>query len=138
MCELTNYIKGPKTGYKVVLVKKATGKYYSIAMGFCYQYRKDVPTPKKQRRIVMYFNQGLHIYSNFGRHGFRANMVGRTAIFKHFNHARNLFRDIISAHRVKLPIGYTLEVKKAIISKDVMEGDYHGPVYAGRRIEFID
>lgn len=135
MCELVkkNLKYKEFTGYKIVAKHIKNGKYYSIAMGFRYPKNGPVPIPKKQKRIVISFNE--HILDKSAHDGFRKNMVGRTAVYVTSGIAKN------ALHHYKIEQNNTTIFKyiivKATIYNDLMEGKYGSHiVVAGKSIKF--
>ena len=137
MCELTQKVKDKKSisGYKIVLVKKSTGKNYSLAMGFCYDDYERIPIPKRQKRFTSYFTNFLF---NKQHGAYTKAMEGRTAIFKNLEDALRIVNHIAYwIHTHEEASDYNLVLKEAIVSIDLMKGNYSNSiVYAGRKIEF--
>lgn len=132
MCQLgteMNEVESQK-GYKVVAMKD--GKYYSLAMGFCYNDHELMPKALIQNRLTAHFNDSiLNIYAGWG---YREHMVGRTAIFLRYENAHYL------AELLKYTMfdpAYDIAIVEATVSVDLMGGFYESQrVVAGRRIEF--
>ena len=128
MCDLTIRIEDKEViVYKIVAVNKRTGDYFSLAMGFRY-IDKLIPKIRVQR-VIGYFNN--HLLDNIF---YNKNMVGRTAIFTKKQDAKRL------AGNPRLTYdGFNVSIKKAIVSIDLMKGNYEGmSVIAGRTIRFLD
>ena len=122
-------------GYKVVAVKKSTGKRYSIAMGFCYDSHKEIPVVTKQKRISTNF---IDYILNKHHHAYETRMVGRTAICINHTDAERLRNNV---DRNLLPDEikrFFIEVLDASVSKNIMTGTYgfQTPVAAGRVLTF--
>jgi len=130
MCDLIEKSKAySKTGWKVVAVDKK-GDYYSLAMGYKHSKNGKVPVVKEQKRIDLTFD---HNILDKGSDSFSSYMTGRTSIF-----LRKRDTGILTC-RGSLPKGFTMQVKKAIVSDNIMLGKYGGnPVAAGRHIEFLE
>ncbi len=123
--------------YKVVLKRKADGKYISAAMGFEYVSGDLVPVVVQQKKIA-YFN------SDILKNCFERKMAGRTAAFENLVGANDL-RDKIADSLAGLvvmgferPGVYQVVVLVVRLRGDVVRG-YYGPdsVYAGRRMDIV-
>jgi len=133
MCQLREKLnKDTYTGFKVVFTRD-DGKRFSPATGLCYNsYRsKDLPMKPRSSKISAYFNNAFldpHAY-----HGYTINMVGRSAVLKHREHAEYLY-DTLQIEEL-LWTGGHLSIVEATVSKDLMKGRYGSfPVVAGKRI----
>lgn len=135
MCNLRRSLESKSfTGSKVVAVRKSDGKYYSVAMGFRYRKNGRVPVVKTQRRISHHFADTILLKD--GWDGYTPKMEGRTAVFKYRGDAVKLLQSMLMEKKSSL---YRLEVKKAKVSNDLIDGTYGiDPVIAGRRIEFLE
>jgi hypothetical protein len=147
MCNLEDVSKFEGVdGYKLVAINECNKKYYSLAMGFCYQnpdmavHRDDfinspqyykIPEMKEQERISSSFIYGLF---NHKDPAFRNEMTGRTAIFLDVNRA---VVKAIDTLRSDIKLGFRLAIVRARVAKDIMFGSYsHSIVAAGRLIAF--
>ena len=135
MCDLDRAIPNKSfTGYKVVAVKKSTGRYYSIAMGFVYRKDGRVPVVKTQKRITKKFRDDILDSS-----AFRDTMVGRTAVFEYKEDAKVVLRSASYYSTSADMMKFDLAIKRAKVSVDLMKGSYGSTrVFAGRNIEFLD
>lgn len=130
MCDLTEKAgEGPFKGWKIVAEKE--GKYYSVAMGFCYDDHEIIPVVRKQRCLAEYFSS---IILTSG--AFRPLMEGRSAIFESKERALELLPDDIYLNVVVE--GFKMKVVPAIVKDSVYKGTYgFGTiVYAGKVLEF--
>ena len=133
MCTLNNpYTKTKsKTAYKIVAVHNETGDYYSPAVGCVYPKNGRIKPVTEQRSIGIHWNDVLSPTSRF----FSEKMIGRTAAFLD-RHDADFKRDLWKSDRIQ---GYSLEVKKCIISLDMLNGNYEGnDTIAGRHIKFLE
>ena len=137
MCDLTSTSKlKSKTGYKVVLKNKKDNKFYSIAMGFCYDDFKEIPKIINQKNL----SNGYFKYNILTTY-FKDDMVGRTALFVNKNQAIDLFNKLKQYFEEKSK--YKLCLVKAKVYKDLLKGTYQSifticSVIAGRKIKFIE
>jgi len=123
-------------GFKIVAEKDDgpnSGEYFSVAMGIKYESGKSIKPPLQQQKLSGYFRSGI-LEKDCG--GWRSNMVGRTAVFKHKIDALNLTLDMVS----DITQGYSIKVVRAKVSDSLMQGQYtdHASVVAGKRITFIE
>lgn len=141
MCKLTKEVgDGPFEGWKIV-VEKEDGKYYSAAMGFCYNDYEKIPEVKEQKRIIKCFMDDiLDSWSN----GFSYEMIGRSAIFVEKESAnaelnRILWELVYLGSFSLVNENMELKVVKTRVSDSVYEG-YYGfdKVLAGRKLEFLE
>jgi hypothetical protein len=82
MCDLQDPLRGSRTGYKLIAVEIATGKFFSLAMGF--EYRPDKFMPRimqtaRQHRMTEYYSDKILSYDT-GL--FKPEMVGRTTVYQ--------------------------------------------------------
>jgi hypothetical protein len=132
MCDLTRPLERESfTGWKIVAVERSTGKYYSVAMGFCYDDHEKVPIIKEQKQLSSYFISDILTCC-----AERKEMRGRTAVFARkvdaLATARKMKEDFVAE-------GYRIEVKKAKVFGGLMGGSYGGEsVVAGRHIKFLE
>ena len=131
MCNLTKKSRAKsKTGWKIVAVNKK-GNYYSLAMGCKYPKNGRVPVVREQKQIS---NDFVNDILTGSMSGYCEEMVGRTAIFLVKGAAQYEIRRCTNCI-----LGYTVEIKKAIISDDIMLGNYGWEeVAAGRHIKFLE
>ncbi len=131
MCKLTKTKNdGMACGYKVVA--KKDGKYYSLAMGFCYNDHKSIPTVTEQKRISTQFTDDILQVNSYA---FEANMVGRTAIFGYLRDAIDIYKEACMYSKET----YSVVIVRARIYDDLMSGEYGlSKVVGGKRIEFDD
>jgi len=132
MCDLMKELEEKEfTGYKVVAKHKQNGKYYSIAMGFCYNDSEIIPVVEEQNRIGHYFVGDILKHITF-----KNEMVGRTAVFKSLDQAKELLEEIMedSDH---YDLNYNFIIVEATVLEDLLGFYYINPVVAGRKIKFI-
>ena len=134
MCVLTEEIIDKEvTVYKVVAVNKRSGNYFSLAMGFRY-VNKLIPIIKIQRVLCGFFTDDI---LDSDGNSYESLMKGRTAAFINIKDAFDLI-DSRSYYKRKKHY-YTVEVKKAVLSIDLMKGNFWDrPIIAGRKIRFLD
>lgn len=136
MCVLDKPIKSKsKSGYKVVAIKN--GKYYSIAMGFCYNQYEKIPVVAHQASLT-YFTTNILTNS----YCYVSAMQGRTTIFKNKGGAIRLYEAIMTdmdycGNQVSNINSYEITIVEATVTDELWEGTYGTSViYAGRRISF--
>ena len=131
MCDLKRKSKKQKqVGWKEV-AEDEKGDYYSPAMGCKYPKNGKVPVVKVQQQIVQSFNPDILIFS----YTFNSKMTGRTAIYLRKRDA--IAR--IGPHQRQCLSGFTIKIKKAIVSDDIMFGSYGSDkIAAGKHIEFLE
>lgn len=135
MCKLKEPIKDKEmTVYKAIAINKRSGNYFSIAMGFMYRINQFIPKVQKQKSLCKNFIFSI-LDPKIG--AFESNMVGRTVGFIYRVDALQMIID----HPLRVYKNFRLEVKKALVSIDLMKGTY-GPflheVIGGRKIKFLD
>lgn len=136
MCKLTKEIgDGPFYGYKVVAEDK-NGKYWSIAMGFCYNDHEMIPKVKRQRAIAYYRNNILDVFSTV----FECLMEGRSAVFVEKEDAItevNKIKFFVKENTVAFP--FKIKIIRTCVSDSIYKGFYRGlDILAGRKLEFLE
>lgn len=164
MCELhSSSQRSTFTGYKFVLRHKKTGKFYSSWTGMLYKIgqvpilrkihqlpnnsinpsyinvltKLFVPRKKASRKEIIDANQ----YNWHREHGFRANMIGRTAVFEELESCIHLATSHVQNMKALAPnlIGhYDVAIIKVTLEQDLLRGTYKNcSVIAGRHIKDI-
>lgn len=114
------------------IVAEKDGEYYSPATGVKYPKKGAVPVPKKAHPLVNVFNEYFLVNPICG---FHPNMAGRTAAFLERYNAESIWRGWVN----RCLLGYTLLIKRARVSQELMIGKYaNATVYAGKYIEFLE
>ncbi len=130
MCKLEEYLNNEKERYGYKVVAKKGNKYYSLAMGFCYNDHKNIPEIKVQKRLSTQFSDDILKHNSYG---FEPNMIGRTAIFQYLYDARKVYREACCYVRD----GYEVVIVLAVVSVDLMSGSYGiDRVIGGKKIKF--
>ena len=114
-------------GWKLVAEKD--GKYYSLAMGFCYNDHNLIPVVVVQHRLWKSFSDDI-LTSSFDK-----QMEGRTAVFHTMEDLEYEFPHWKNGYMW----GLSIVAKKVRVSVDLMMGIYGlSPVIAGRKLEFLE
>jgi hypothetical protein len=124
--------KKQATVWKIIAEKD--GDYYSPAIGCKYPKNGDITIAIKQQCLSDLFCDDI-LDEESG--AFNKKMIGRTAGFKYKCDAESEYWILLTS---KIHRGYKISVKKAVLTKGIMEGVYgfHKPVYAGKHIEFLE
>ena len=114
-------------------------------MGFEYPENGIVPIVTIQKRMNPYFVNyilknnfcGGDLEKEFVQSPYEEKMLGRTAAFKWWKKADELYNDILTVSRNDMD--YIVVVVKVKLTQDLLYGSYQGTeVVAGKHIEFLE
>ena len=153
MCDVISKLSGIEKvkGYKIVAIdtKSDNPRYYSVAMGFCYQDYEYIPEiiPRDERRtsknqlyrtdFVCFFDEYLE-YSNISM-WYNEKMKGRTGIFVHRADALSLLKKIVPTYEYECKKSYYVGIKYAELSGDLWNACMgNSDTIIGSKIKFLE